>query len=42
VTIGARAEARVRQNAEFFNTAVPRELFDELAAEGLIAPVAGS
>jgi D-threo-aldose 1-dehydrogenase len=41
-TIGARADARVRQNAEFFNAAVPRELFDELTAEGLVAPIAGS
>jgi D-threo-aldose 1-dehydrogenase len=42
VTIGARADARVRQNAEFLNDAVPHELFDELAAEGLVAPIAGS
>lgn len=41
VTIGARADLRVRQNAEFLSAVVPHALFDELAAEGLVAPLAG-
>jgi D-threo-aldose 1-dehydrogenase len=42
VTIGARADARVRQNAEFLDAVVPPELFDELVGEGLIAPLASA
>jgi D-threo-aldose 1-dehydrogenase len=42
VVIGARWAEKVRQNAAYLHEAVPRELFDELAAEGLVAPVAGT
>ena len=37
--IGVRSAQRVRANAEYLETSVPRELFDELAADGLIAPL---
>jgi aryl-alcohol dehydrogenase-like predicted oxidoreductase len=40
VVIGARWAEKVHQNAGYLHEAVPRELFDELAAEGLVAPIA--
>jgi aryl-alcohol dehydrogenase-like predicted oxidoreductase len=39
---GARWAEKVHQNAAYLHEAVPRELSDELAAEGLVAPVAGT
>ena len=39
VVIGVRSAQRVRDNAEYLATSVPQELFDELAADGLIAPL---
>jgi D-threo-aldose 1-dehydrogenase len=42
VVIGARWAEKVHQNAGYLHEAVPRELFDELAAEGLAAPLAGN
>jgi D-threo-aldose 1-dehydrogenase len=39
VVIGVRSAQRVRDNAEYLGTSVPHELFDELAADGLIAPL---
>jgi D-threo-aldose 1-dehydrogenase len=42
VVIGARWAEKVHQNAAYLYEAVPRELFDELAAENLVAPMAGS
>jgi D-threo-aldose 1-dehydrogenase len=40
VVLGARSQQNVRQNAEYFHTPVPATLFDELASEGLVAPLA--
>lgn len=37
VAIGARSDRRVRENGEYLQQAVPHELFDELAALGLVA-----
>jgi D-threo-aldose 1-dehydrogenase len=42
VVIGARSAENVQQNVDYLNQAVPQQLFDELAAEGLIAPVFGA
>jgi D-threo-aldose 1-dehydrogenase len=42
VVIGARWAEKVHQNAVYLQEAVPRELFDELAAEDLVAPIAKS
>ncbi len=40
VVIGARSDQRVRENGEYLRQAVPDQLFDELAALGLAAPLA--
>lgn len=40
--IGARSATNVRQNADYLGEHVPRELFDELAARGLVAPIFGA
>ncbi len=40
VVVGARSDQRVRENGEFLRQQVPHELFDELAALGLAAPLA--
>ena len=40
VVVGARSDQRVRENGEFLRQQVPHELFDELAARGLAAPLA--
>ncbi len=41
IVIGARSATNVRQNARYLREQVPRELFDELAASGLVAPIFG-
>jgi D-threo-aldose 1-dehydrogenase len=41
IVIGARSATNVRQNAHYLREQVPRELFDELAARGLVAPIFG-
>jgi len=40
--IGARSAENVQQNLDYLNQAVPQQLFDELAAEGLVAPAFGA
>ncbi len=42
VVIGARSAENVQQNVDYLNQAVPQQLFDELAAEGLVAPAFGA
>jgi D-threo-aldose 1-dehydrogenase len=42
VVIGARSATNVRQNADHLREHVPRELFDDLAAAGLVAPIVGA
>ena len=42
VVIGARSAENVQQNLDYLNQAVPQQLFDELAAEGLVAPAFGA
>lgn len=39
VVIGARSATNVWRNAEYLQEHVPPELFDDLAASGLIAPI---
>jgi D-threo-aldose 1-dehydrogenase len=39
VVVGARSATNVHQNADYLREDVPRELFDELAATGLVAPI---
>jgi D-threo-aldose 1-dehydrogenase len=41
VVIGARSAREVRENAQYVESAVPSDLFAELAAEGLILPASG-
>jgi D-threo-aldose 1-dehydrogenase len=40
VVVGARSAEEARQNAAYLRQSVPRELYDELAALSLIAPLA--
>jgi D-threo-aldose 1-dehydrogenase len=42
VVIGARSPTNVVQNATYLHKRVPQELFDELAASGLIVPILGA
>jgi len=42
VVIGARSAGEADDNARHLNTIVPPELFDELAALGLVAPLTGA
>ena len=42
VVIGARSPAHVRQNVDYLHEDVPRELYDDLAANGLVASVPGA
>lgn len=42
VVIGARSATNVRQNAAYLSKNVPPELFDDLAASGLVAPIFGT
>jgi aryl-alcohol dehydrogenase-like predicted oxidoreductase len=39
VVIGARSATNVCQNADYLREYVPHELFDDLAASGLVAPI---
>jgi hypothetical protein len=40
--VGARSAREAAENARQLNTIVPTELFDELAALGLVAPLIGA
>jgi D-threo-aldose 1-dehydrogenase len=42
VVVGARSAREAAENARQLNTIVPTELFDELAALGLVAPLIGA
>jgi D-threo-aldose 1-dehydrogenase len=42
VVIGARSAENVRQNVAWLGDVVPHELFEELASEGLVAPLLGA
>jgi len=42
IVIGARSATNVRQNAQYLREHVPHELFDDLAASGLVAPILGA